>query len=458
MWFAAGTLLVLAPLAIYALNHWDIVMGRPGNVWAFNPLVSGGDPWGTLGRQLFSTLGMFFLRGDTIPRHNLPGRPVFDLLMGIAMLGGLGRAVWSIFARRVRRRPAYGFALIWIAVMLVPTWLSEDAPHFLRAAGVLPLLVVLPALGLDAAMNWMERRGQSRWAIAAAFVVLIGSTTLTVRDYFIRYADAPQTAYAFESAATELAGEINRFTGVGWDGGGLAVSPSALRPGRQVYLDSRLWDEWEAVHFLVSETDIIAVVAADVTPSYSQETLLLIWPYEGLGRYQALLPGNAVIEAHGGPLAQGDLEETPYEAFVAFAAQPRANEPVSHIGRFGERIALADCTIKASEHIWQVRLMWEAMAPPLRDYTVYVHLRDGEEVIAQHDGEPATGHYPTSLWRSGDVIVDTHMLEVPENRKSDGQIIVGLYTWPDMDQLEATPANGGPTNNGLTVQCQVDDR
>ncbi len=34
-------------------------------------------------------------------------------------------------------------------VMLVPTILAEDCPHFLRAVGVLPVAAVYPALGLE---------------------------------------------------------------------------------------------------------------------------------------------------------------------------------------------------------------------------------------------------------------------------------------------------------------------
>jgi hypothetical protein len=457
-WFAAGTLLTLTPLAIYTLGHWDVVMGRPGNVWAFNPLVSGGDPWGTLGRQLLSTLGMFFVRGDAIIRHNLPTRPVFDPMMGAATVVGVGLAAWHARALRGRRVSAYGFLLLWTGLMLVPTWLSEDAPHFLRAAGVLPLLVVFPALGLDAAMGWLERQGRGGWATAAACAVLMGSLTLTVRDYFVRYASDPQTAYAFESAATDLAAEANQFAGVGWDGSGLAVGRAIAEPNRQVYLDSRLWNEWEAIHFLVPESDNIELILADEVAAQSRETLLLVWPYEGLGRHQTLLPRNATIKARGGPLAKGDLEEVPYEAYVAFAAEPRNNEPISHLGRFGERIALVGCAVEISEQSWQVQLRWEALAPPAQDYTVFVHLRNGTEVLAQHDGPPSTGHYPTSLWRSGDIIVDTHTLELSDNREGESQIVVGLYTWPSMERLEATPAGGGSTSDELTVWCQVDNR
>jgi hypothetical protein len=137
---------------------------------------------------------------------------------------------------------------------------------------------------------------------------------------------------------------------------------------------------------------------------------------------------------------------------------PRAQVPVSHIGHFGKEIALVDCAIENHEHTWQVELRWEALAPPTRNYIVFVHLRDGERVIAQHDGEPATGHYPTSLWRSGDIVIDPHVLELLQNQDNRGQIVVGMYTWPEMERLEVTPVTGGSTSDELEVQCQMDDK
>jgi len=456
VWFAGGALATLAPLAVYALGHWDAVIGRPGQVSAFNPLVNGGDLWGTLGRQLLDTLGMFFVQGDTIPRHNLPGRPAFDPLMGIAMVLGLGRV-----ALNARWKASYVFALVWVGLMLVPTWLSEDAPHFLRAVGVLPVIAIFPALGLDAAMTGI---GERRWAVVAVCTVLAISLGLTAWDYFVRYAGDLRTGYAFESAAGELAAEANRFTGIGWDGSGLTVQGGNPRSGRRVYIDDRLWNEWEAVPFLVPEgagVTILSVAASSPPPPVEgqkagETTLILLWPYEGLGRYQEFLPSNARIEAHGGPLTRGDLEETPYEAYIAFAATPVV-KPTEHLAYFGDRIALTGCTVDVGKQTWQVQLEWEALLPIEENYTVFVHLRDGERVIAQHDGEPATGHYPTSLWRGGDVVVDTHVLGLPEDWDDEAQIVVGLYTWPALEKLEATTPNGESLGDDVGVSCQMDN-
>ncbi|MBN1815082.1 MAG: glycosyltransferase family 39 protein [Anaerolineae bacterium] len=458
-WFVAGSLLILAPLSIYTLGHWDIVMGRPGQVGVFNPLISGGDPWGTIGRQLVNTLGMFFIRGDTIPRHNLPGRPVFDPLMGIAMVLGL---VWGL--THTRRRTATILALVWVGLMLVPTWLAEDAPHFLRAAGALPLLVVFPALGIEAAMGWLERRGRYKWAVALACAILAFSLAATVWDYFIRYGTDPQTAYAFEDAAVELTAEANRFTGVGWDGSGLTANQGSPQPGGRVYVDSRLWDEWEAIPFLVPESGSVIKLPAETISSppdgEGQEggaILLLLWPYEGLGRYQEFLPRNALIEAYGGPLARGDLEETPYEAYVAYVATPTTERPTGYLAHFGDQIALLDYTVEIRDQSLQIQLVWEALESPTENYTVFVHLRDGERIVAQDDGEPATGHYPTSLWRKGDLIVDKHLMEPPAMGKSELQLVVGLYIWKTMGHLEATTPTGASLGNELVLPFRINN-
>jgi len=459
-WFAAGTLMTLAPLALYAVGHWDVVMGRPGQVSVFNPLINGGDLWGMLGRQLVGSLGMFFVRGDTIPRHNLPGRPVFDPLLGAAMVWGLARAVL-----RARREVAPALTLIWVGLMLVPTWLAEDAPHFLRAVGVLPLLATLPALGLDAAMGRLEQRWRHGWAVATACTILSIGLAATGWDYFVRYGADPQTGYAFEDAATALAVEANRFVGVGWDGSGL-VARSAPPPGGGgkggVYVDSRLWDEWAAIPFLVPETGM--VIRLPTASPHLEEgagggTLLLLWPHDEVKArlprpYIDLLPRNARIEVHAGPLARGDLEDAPYTAYVAYAAEPKVQRPAGCLARFGDQIALSGYTVKVDDQEWQVRLEWEALASPLGNYTVFVHLRDGEQVVAQDDGEPAGGYYPTGLWRKGDVIEDTHVLELPRKWVSEPQLVVGLYVWTTMERLEVVSPSGKPLGDEFAINEQ----
>ena len=57
-------------------------------------------------------------------------------------------------------------------------------------------------------------------------------------------------------------------------------------------------------------------------------------------------------------------------------------------------------------------LYWQAEKPLQQDYQVFLHLvRDGKPV-AQGDGPPSDGAYPSSLWRVGEVVADLHRVSV----------------------------------------------
>ncbi len=245
---------VLTPLAIYTALHPDVVLGRPDQVSIWNPAISGGDPWGTLGRHLLRTLGMFFVRGDRIWRHNVPWRPVFGPLLGAAFLLGVGVALTSTHHPPSRMGVgvrAKVLPLLWTAVMALPTVLAEDAPHFLRAVGMLPILAFLPALGLDALMQRLPQRYEdTKKNLPFVSLCLRGSPIGVVvsilaiglelvsgaRAYFGPYAHNPTTGYWFERGAVALGADINRFLGVGWPGEASPFTPTA-RPAGAVYLD-----------------------------------------------------------------------------------------------------------------------------------------------------------------------------------------------------------------------------
>lgn len=235
--------LVALPLALYALNHPDVFFTRAMQVTLFNPAIHGGDLPGALMRQVGRALGMFTLHGADEVRHNVPGRPVFDLAMSAAFLVGvwlaLGRAIggwggrnraggqhralaryWAVpdGGRRTGGREA--FVLIWTLGMLAPTILSEGAPDFLRAAGVMPTVFILPALGLEATWTLVTPRLGRPLTSALLAALLLLSTGLTLRDYFgPSYAASTALYDAFDGPAADLVLRINRFLGAGWQGG-----------------------------------------------------------------------------------------------------------------------------------------------------------------------------------------------------------------------------------------------
>jgi hypothetical protein len=428
-----AALAVLAPLAAYAVGHPDMVLGRPGQVSVFNPAINGGDPWGTLGRHTLRTLGMFFLRGDRIWRHNVPWRPIFDPLLGGAFVVGL-----LVALRRARRDAAAGFVLVWVAVMSLPTLLAEDAPHFLRAVGILPIVAFLPALGLDwlaAKIKSVIRNPKSVIRVPNPPIVhcplsivhflltvpILFGLASTAWAYFGDYAHNPTTGYWFERGAVMLGGRVNEFLGLGWDGNRMLYG---IPDDRQVYLDPALWDQWPQVRFLVATAGAVTValeatpISNPQLPTSNSGVAAFTWPYGGWKRAWALLPAPAEVTIEEGPLSQGDRDPEPYTTYLAFfAARPETETPA--LARFSDPalpaaggVELLDVTVTpAGPDRLRVRLDWRATAPLAEDYTVFLHyLRDGER-IAQADGRPAGGRYPTTTWRVGDVIHDDHYVE-----------------------------------------------
>ena len=90
-----------------------------------------------------------------------------------------------------------------------------------------------------------------------------------------------------------------------------------------------------------------------------------------------------------------------------------------------------------------VTLTWAAQAVPPQDYTVFVHLVDGEgELLAQDDAPPNAGRYPTSWWLPGDVIRDPHTLPLPGTPTAGWELRVGLYDPATGARLPAFDSEG----------------
>ncbi len=442
----AVAVLVVTPLAITLARQPQGLGLRIAQVSVFSPAISHGDPWGTLARHLWHTAQAFFIRGDRIPRHNLPWRPIFGPGLGAAFI--LGTAV------ALRRRGAGWFVLVWVGAMLLPTVLAEDAPHFLRAVGVQPVLFVLPALGLDAlgrglaslGTRWGRRFAGYRLGAAAAVLVLAGGLVGTARDYFGAYAHSPAVYYHFETACRELADRLNGFL-------------EAEVPGspRVVYVSSRLWQQWPALRFLVPASDRVQPVSPGSPPEAdgAAEALLVFQPGEEYLPGLSLLPQGTRIAATCDLYEQGDLEPQPrpYVIMLSATADAGPQEPIASL-EHGLHLVEAEARRIAPDRLY-VRLVWEASEQLSVDYVTFVQVLRGQTMIGQKDGPPAAGYVPSSRWRPGDRIVDERevALEAPFDPASD-RLIVGLYDRATMTRVRVRSSRVLVRDDAIPVSIQ----
>jgi len=120
---------------------------------------------------------------------------------------------------------------------------------------------------------------------------------------------------------------------------------------------------------------------------------------------------------------------------------------------FGEGIiGLVSYSVQQDADGVMVTLYWKAAAPPTGEYTVFVHVLDEDgHIIAQADGQPSAGRYPTSYWLPGEIVEDIHRLTLPAELPTDYRIAVGLYDANTLVRLEARDAQGNPLPDSKVI-------
>jgi len=419
-WWSLSAGVTLLPLAMLAWQQLDLVLGRTGQVSIFNPVINQGNFLGTLFSQLWATVAMFAWKGDTIIRHNPPGRPLFDLAAIFLFVAGL---VWCI--RAWRSVPAM-LLLIWMGVMLGPTLLAEDAPHFLRAVGILPAATMVVAVGLF--WLWQWPRLPAYIGPLAVMLSLTVSLTLTIKDYFYEYGQQPSTAYWFEAGARDLAESV------------LLQSDNA-----RVLVDDRFRVNWPSIPYLIGDNRKLTYYSpGDLNSSViGPGSVIYAWPYEHLDLVAESVSSPALIQGVTGSLAQGDLEPEPYPLYTRYIVD-EAPEPVT-LAVFDNKIRLVDIELEQlNEQLFQVDLYWATDSREERQLISFVHLvgKDGT-TLAQDDSIPGQGNWPSLWWRAGLIVKDRHLVKLNEKLENlQPQFRVGLYNAYTQENLPVADVDG----------------
>jgi len=100
-----------------------------------------------------------------------------------------------------------------------------------------------------------------------------------------------------------------------------------------------------------------------------------------------------------------------------------------------------------------ITLYWQPQSEIEQDYSSYIHLVDETgRIITQSDHQLGGDYYPTSLWRPGEVLRDSHTLLIPEDATPGVyRLVTGMYRYPSLEPL------GGPADIGLLAVKNPDD-
>jgi hypothetical protein len=403
---AIPMLLYLARHPYYAIYRSRVVANRGAGTYP-------GRPWLTWANNTWKVFAGMLWRGDQNLLHNLPGRPLLDPLQALLAVAGLVRiALGGLNWRHI-------FLVIWLLVMVAPSLLTGDAPHFARLIGLaLPLVIVIAMGGtwlveLVAVRTASSGDRASMAALAALMVLLLASAFLSIRDYFGRYAAEPELAKLFAV-----------------DDWQLGQYAAALPEDEIIYL-SPTQQEMATIYFAMKGN------REQIRSYYSPNGTLVPAGSEGEGAFYLVRPRAAsAIDLLARRFPQGSIDLS-YPTFTAFMLPGEVSrfategDPLS----WGGAIALHEWSAVQVGDQLIVTLVWEAKVEMERSYTAYVHLlsQDGQ-LVAQLDRLP--DGYPTSDWQPGEIVIDSYAIQLPPNVTPGTHYLqTGFYFLPTQERL-----------------------
>ena len=451
-------LAVFAPLLWYFLHNWDAVFGRAGDLSVFASRWAQGQPWQRLLESVRDTLGMFTVRGDPNYRFNLADQPVFGLVEGVFFYAGFLLCLLRAVKLRGLSRLAHLSLLAWLAIMLLPMTLSaEGLPYYLRAIGTLPAIYFLPALALDACLEWGQRllgarRSKPVLVMAGAGVLLLAFGLLaanTYRDYFSKWHANPRNDDDRHVAMVYLADYLRQH---GWKGE-LYISTEFVEHPTLAFLAGLTDDQFSEIHWFDGRQSLpLPGQDAEATYIFLTETP---GNAELLSRVPGLRRADTAQDRFGRPVfdlytqdrgtwpepTQRDAKwswEVKFEEGDAPGVRHSIASPIDFGGVLSLEGYDAPPQPLAPGELAHLVLYWRLQQRSDRDYSIFAHLLDSEsQILGEYDGNG----YPSRFWNSegNEFLLGVMPLAVkPDTPPGKYQLEVGVY---DRATGERLPVN-----------------
>lgn len=430
----AATLLTAAPLLWTFWQQPELFSARMGDVSIFAPEspTAPGTPAQRLAENTLRVAGAFFINGDRNPRHNLPDRPLNDPLLAVLFTAGL---VWALAKGQ---HATHRLTVLWFVIMLMPTLLSLEAPHWLRMVGALPPLAILYSFGAQAIAAALERYMEpARTVTVLLAAVLAVSGSLTVHDYFVKWSQWPTLAGVFDADRYEAAAAVRALLA--------EEDVSAILLTRRLYRSSQmrfLNPDLPGAAPRVAEEDAQQAIAAGALylvehgADPTQPLFLIERQADGTLIATQLSPLNAhgesiiaaIVEGKT-PFAQKSTEAVPpfEQAHLYTGMAPALTLKLERIqyalkARFMNGVELVGYTLPvnvvpcdmAGEELPLTLYLRRSDVDAYEDLDtlLFAHLMLPDRQL--QDNGPLGNGYPLTLWRGEDIVDDRRAFVLPE--------------------------------------------
>ncbi len=406
--------LILLPLILYGIRHPQEMTARSQITRA----ASVAEVWNN-GRAWFFA---WFRQGDLNTHYNPLGRPVMDPRVLPLFIAGLGALIWAV------KKRWYALGLVGLMmVSILPSLLTHQAPHFLRAIGLIVPLVLTIGAGVWGTERVLRplRLQPLVWLLITVLFTLVAVTTY--QDCYIRWPFTTEVFMLMEQHIHQSTDFIRTHLP-----GETSVYFSPFSPSHPV----------------------VAFRSADLAPRYvgafDSHTCLVVPEspavYVSVTLYEPEFGEKLSRWADISVLHQDPAQSPPrYQVFYAAPHLATLQDLAATAHLFGERIMLnrvapVPATAAAGDTI-PVELALKATAPLDRDYILFLHLYgdptpyEGGPLWSQSDRlicEP----YPSSLWRTNEWVIQTFSLPVPADIPAGRYLVAaGVYELPSGARL-----------------------
>lgn len=425
--FLGAATAAFAPLGLYFLRNPERFAVR------IEQVTSQGDTL-TLAQAFSRALGIFFIAGDPLSRINLPGKPIFDPLLAAAFLFGLALTLFRLVTERDPLGRARDVLLLaWIPAMILPTALTvaDIIPHHLRAAGLLPLIYLFPALSVV----WLLER-TSRWThlkLALALGLLLAWTApAAARDYFVHLAERTDHYEISDGDLADMAEWLN------------AANLTGADRQETVYIAS-IHYRHPTLAFLAHDfTSFKWLTGGRTLVAPTQGSALLLVPRSTDYRWaKPYLSPSASLNTDLPAIPAGPDQIPAFDAYHLDASTPLT---VSHKLRvdFSHVIQLEGYDLlgePGTDRVVDLVLYWQVLNPaPSGDFHVFVHLLD---TWGLPWGDSLPFHYPSAQWTPGERFLDRIRVKLPPGTPpGEYTLQVGLYSPERDNNLTVIGADG----------------
>ncbi len=217
--FSLFTLIAITPLVLYFLSNPADFFGRTTQVSIF----ASQSPAKDLIFNIVRTAGMFNFAGDWNWRHNIAGRPLLFLPVGIMFLIGFLAPIKNLIQICISKFEnippktnsktlyfAFCILIFWLIVAALPVVISnEGLPHALRSILMAPPVLILAALGGIYFYDWLAKKLSKKMLLVFCSLLFAILITEAYSSYFYSWGRNNEVKNAFSQNYVEIGRMLN---------------------------------------------------------------------------------------------------------------------------------------------------------------------------------------------------------------------------------------------------------